>query len=486
MTRLDETGPGPAARSDRSWLDRFFSITERGSTVSRELRGGVTTFMAMAYIIVLNPIILGGAEDINGDTLNPAQLTTMTCLSAGLATIVMGLVGRAPIALAAALGTTPIVAYQAAPHMAWPEAMGLVVWQGIVVILLVVTGLRTMIMNAIPRTLNLAIGVGIGAFVALIAFKDSGFLGSGIDPETGSGTVLQLGGLEGHLQGWPIVIFVLSFLVAAILVARNVPGGILIGILTGTIVAVIVQYAAGLDPKSWGLQAPVFTGVFGAPDFSLLFQVDLLGAWTSAGIVSAGIILFTLVLAGFFDALGTCLAIGEKAGLTDDNGQMPHINKILAVDGAGAVAGGLTSSSATLIFVESTAGVAEGARTGIASVVTGALFLAALFFTPLTGVVPQQAAAVALVIVGAMMMMQIGRIEWTDFTNAVPAFLTIVLMPFTYNIANGIGAGIIVFTLLKSATGRGREVHWLMWVLTAVFALHFGIAAVGPLLGAEV
>ncbi|MGI5121729.1 NCS2 family permease [Marinactinospora thermotolerans] len=479
MKTPDTAGPASPAHSDRSWLDRYFSISGRGSTLPRELRGGLTTFMAMAYIIVLNPIILGGAQDVNGDVLSPAQLTTMTCLSAGVVTVVMGLVGRAPIALAAALGTTPVVAYQAAPLMTWPEAMGLVVWQGVVVILLVVTGLRSMIMDAIPRNLNLAIGVGIGLFVTLIALKDAGFLSAGAE----GGTLLQLGTV-GHLVGWPVAVFIVSFLVAAVLVSREVPGAILIGILTGTVMAVTVHHVFDIDPAAWGLQVPqIPESVVGAPDFGLLFQVDLFGAWTSAGAVSAGIILFTLVLAGFFDALGTCLAIGEKAGLTDERGRMPHINKILAIDGVGAIAGGATSSSATLIFVESTAGVTEGARTGIASLVTGGLFLLALFLTPLTGIVPQQAAACALVLVGAMMMMQIGKIAWNDVTVAIPAFLTIVLMPFTYNIANGIGAGIITYTLLTSLTGRHREVHWLMWVLSAVFVFHFAIGAAGPLLG---
>ncbi|GAA3744607.1 AGZA family xanthine/uracil permease-like MFS transporter [Spinactinospora alkalitolerans] len=477
MTKLDETGPQVRDRSDRSWLDRFFFISERGSGIGREVRGGLTTFMAMAYIIVLNPIILGGATDINGDSLNAAQLTTMTALSAGIVTILMGVIGRAPIALAAALGVMAVVAYQAVPLMTWPEAMGLVVWQGIIIILMVVTGIRTAVMNALPHDLKVAIGVGIGLFVALIGLDNAGFLSAG------DGKLLQLGA-DGHLSGWPITVFIIGLLVSGVLLARRVSGAIFYGIITATVIAVVVHQVFGLEPGAWGGGVPEPPDqLLVAPDFGLLLQVDMFGAWSSAGVASAGVILFTLVLAGFFDALGTILAVGDKAGLTDRNGQMPRTNEILAMDGVGAVSGGLTSSSATLVFVESTAGVTEGARTGLASVVTGGLFLVAILFAPVFGMVPAQAASVALVLVGAMMMMGVGRIGWDDITVAIPAFLTISLMAFTFDIANGIGAGIVVYTVLRSAVGRHREVGWLMWVLTGVFAVHFGITGVEHLLG---
>ncbi|WP_046472516.1 NCS2 family permease [Allosalinactinospora lopnorensis] len=479
MTRLDETGPPPEspARPERSRLDRFFFVTERGSSYPQEIRGGLTTFMAMAYIIVLNPIILSGVADVNGDTLSPAQLTTMTCLSAGIITILMGVVGRAPIALAAALGVMAVVAYQAAPLMAWPEVMGLVVWQGVAIILMVVTGVRTAVMNALPHNLKLAIGVGIGLFVALIGLDNASFVSQG------EGGLLQIG-LTGHLTGWPVVVFVVGLLVAAVLLARNVSGAIFYGIVVATLVAAVVNRVFPVPEEAWGTQVPELPEhLLASPDFGLFGRVDLFGAWSTAGAASAGVILFTLVLAGFFDALGTILAIGEKAGLTGRNGQMPRVNRILAVDGAGAVSGGLTSSSATLVFVESTAGVTEGARTGLASVVTGALFLLAILFAPLFGIVPGQAAACALVLVGAMMMMHITRIDWNDISTAVPAFLTITLMPFTYSIAHGIGAGIVAYTVIKTFSGKFREVGRLMWILTAVFACHFGLAGIERLLG---
>ncbi|MDS1268999.1 NCS2 family permease [Lipingzhangella sp. LS1_29] len=464
-------------RTGRSWLDRYFFINERGSTYGREFRGGLTTFMAMAYIIVLNPLILGGAEDINGQTLDNAQLTTMTVLSAGFITILMGVIGRAPIALAAALGVMAVVAYQAVPQMTWPEAMGLVVWQGVAIILMVVTGVRTAVMNALPANLRVAIGVGIGMFVALIGLNNATFVSQG------DSALLELGTV-GHLAGWPVVVFIVGLLVSAVLLARAVPGAIFYGIVTATVLAVVVHSLFAVPDEAWGEQVPELPNqIMSSPDFSLFGQVDLFGAWTSAGVASAGIILFTLVLAGFFDALGTILAVGEKAGITDQRGRMPRVNEILTVDGAGAVSGGITSSSATLVFVESTAGVSEGARTGLASVVTGVLFLLAMLFTPLTGIVPSQAAACALVLVGAMMMMHIGRIDWSDITTAVPAFLTIAVMPFAYSIAHGIGAGIIAHTVLKTAQGRSVEVGWLMWILTLVFVFYFAIGGVEILLG---
>ncbi|MFL1382394.1 MULTISPECIES: NCS2 family permease [unclassified Nocardiopsis] len=476
-TRDSAQRPQSTPHQGRSWLDRYFSITERGSTPARELRGGLTTFMAMAYIIVLNPVILGGATDINGDQLDAAQLTTMTALAAGLVTIMMGVVGRAPIACAAALGVMAVVAYQAAPNMTWPEAMGLVVWQGLIIIAMVVTGVRTAVMNALPRNLKLAIGVGIGLFVTLIGLKNAGFVSRGE-----GGSLLQLGAETdgGHLLGWPVLIFVIGLALAAILLVRGVPGAIFYGIVGATLLAVIVHYAFGLDASQWGGGAPELPGsLVAVPDFGLLFQVDLFGAWTTAGPTTAGVILFTLVLAGFFDAVGTILAIGAKAGITDENGAMPRVNQILVTDGTGAVVGGLTSSSATLVFVESTAGVGEGARTGLSSVVTGALFLTAIVFAPVFSIVPAQAASVAMVLVGALMMTHIAEIDWSDMGVAVPAFLTIAMMPFAFDIASGIGIGIIAHTVLRTVQGRVRDVGWLMWILTGVFVFDFSMHALG-------
>jgi AGZA family xanthine/uracil permease-like MFS transporter len=323
----------------------------------------------------------------------------------------------------------------------------------------------------------MAIGVGIGLFVALIGLDNAGFVSAGE-----GGGLLQIGaaGGGGHLDGWPVLVFVCGLVLASVLLVRGVPGAIFYGIVGATVLAIVVHHAAGLDAQAWGGAGPELPdNPFAAPDFGLLLQVDMFGAWTSAGATTAGVILFTLVLAGFFDALGTILAIGTKADIADSSGHMPRVNQILVTDGAGAVAGGLTSSSATLVFVESTAGVSEGARTGLASVVTGLFFLAAILLAPVFGVVPAQAAAVAMVLVGAMMMMHIREIDWSDIAVAIPAFLTIAMMPFTFDIASGIGIGVISHTLVRSAQGRLRDVGWLMWVLSAVFAFHFSMHALG-------
>ena len=481
MTQLDstprESGSARSTPSHLSWLDRFFFVSARGSTHGREIRGGLTTFMAMAYIIVLNPIVLSGAEDINGYSPTVAQLTTMTVLSAGLVTIFMGIVGRAPIALAAALGVMAVVAYQAVPVMTWPQAMGLVVWEGIAIILMVVTGIRRAVMDSLPHNLKLAIGVGIGLFVALIGLNNAGFVSAG------DGSLLQLG-TDGQLSGWPVGVFIIALLISAVLLARRISGAIFIGIVAATLIAIIVTYAFDLPDKVWGSSVPrVPDNVVAAPDFGLLFQIDLFGAWSQAGAVTASIILFTLILAGFFDALGTILAVGNKAGLTDERGHLPRTSHILAMDGVGGVSGGLTSSSATLVFVESTTGVTEGARTGLASLVTGGMFLLAIFFSPIFGMVPGHAASAALVLVGVMMMTGVRAIDWDDISVAVPAFLTIALMPFTFDIATGIGAGIIAYTVIKTSMGRFHEVGWLMWILTAVFVVDFSMAGIEQLFG---
>ncbi|MFI6707577.1 NCS2 family permease [Nonomuraea sp. NPDC050478] len=454
-------------------LDRFFELSRRGSTVGREVRGGVTTFMAMAYIILLNPIILAGAHDVTGAKLTIAQLTTSTALTAAISTLLMGLVGNAPLALAAGLGLNAVVAYQAAPHMTWPQAMGLVVLEGAVIIVLAVSGLRALIMNSIPLALKHAISVGIGLFIALIGLVDSGFV------TRGSGTPVQLG-TTGHLTGWPVAVFCFGLLLMIALYARRTPAAILISIVVTAIVAIVVNSVATIDQADWGVVAPrVPESVVSAPDFGLVGQVDVFGGFVTAGALTATVVLFTLVLSGFFDAMGTIIGVSDEAGLVDERGRVPRLGRILTVDGVAAMMGGVSSSSANTVFVESAAGVGEGARTGLASLVTGALMALALLFTPLAAVVPAAAAAPALVLVGALMMMQSKNVPWDDPDLALPAFLTIALMPFTYSITNGVGAGVIVYTLIKAARGKFGEIPWLLWVVSLVFAAYFAIDWVG-------
>ncbi|ATL66728.1 NCS2 family permease [Nocardia terpenica] len=462
----------------RSVGERIFRLRERRTTVSREIRGGITTFVAMAYVILLVPLILGGATDIDGRHLSIAQLTTATALSAGLSTVLMGLVGNVPLALAAGLGVVPVVAFQAAPHMTWPQTMGLVVLMGVIIVILAATGLRTMIINAIPLALKNAIGVGIGMFIALIGLVSSGVVGHG----SPTGPPVGLGP-DGHLEGWPVVIFAVGLLLMLALYIRKVPGAILISIAISTVLAIIVNAVATIDPKAWGTVVPKLPeGLFAAPDFGLMLHIDPFGGFVRAGALTAGVVLFTLVLTGFFDAMGTVFGVCDEAGLLDERGSMPGLGKVLTMDGIAQIIGGASGGAGATVYVESATGVGEGARTGLTSVMTGGLFCLAVFFTPIAGVVPIQAAAPALVLVGALMMTQARKIDWSDLELAVPAFLTIVAMPFTYSITNGVGAGLIAYTVIKAARGKFREIHGLVWVVSAVFACYFGISAIELLL----
>jgi AGZA family xanthine/uracil permease-like MFS transporter len=459
-------------------LDRIFDITGRRTTVAREVRGGVTTFVAMAYIVLLNPLILGASADITGAKLDAAQITTATALSAAVMTVLMGLIGNAPLALAAGLGINGVVAFQMAPTMTWAQAFGLVVLEGVCIVLMAASGVRERIMNAIPLPLKTAITVGIGLYIALVGLVSAGFVTRVPDSEN-SPVPVRLGA-DGHLAGWPIVIFCFGLLLMVVLVARKVAGALLISIAITTVFAVILFEGFGVS--GWGRTDPALPDhVVSSPDFGLFGHVDLFGGFVSAGPIAATVFLFTLVLSGFFDAMGTITSVSQEAGLSKA-GKVPGMGRILFVDGAGAIAGGLTGSSPNTVFLESAAGVGEGARTGLASVITGGLFAVTLLFTPLTAVVPAQAAAPALVVIGGMMMAQCRGIPWNDSDYTIPVFLTAAIIPFTYSITNGVGAGLISFVLIKTCTGRWREAGWLLTVLAALFAVYFGIDGIEALL----
>ncbi|MFG1999786.1 NCS2 family permease [Spirillospora sp. NPDC048911] len=463
-----------------SRLDGFFDLTGRGTTVARELRGGVTTFFAMAYIVLLNPIILGGAKDVTGASLSISQLTTMTALSAAIATTIMGLVGNTPLAVAAGLGINAVVAFQAAPVMTWPQAMGLVVLEGVVIVLLAVSGVRERIMNAIPLALKHAIAVGIGCFIALVGLIDAGFVTS-----SAQSPPLSLG-TGGHLRTWPAVVFAFSLVLMIVLYVRRVPGAILFGIIAATVLAVVIQDNASIPKGGWGIVTPdVPDKLFAAPDFGLFGEVDLFGGFGRAGVITALVVLFTLVLSGFFDAMGTILGISDEAGLVNERGEVPRLGRVLTVDGISASLGGVTSSSANTVFVESAAGVGEGARTGLANLATGALFALTLFLTPLAAVVPAQAAAPALVVVGALMMTQVAKLDWSDLGIAIPAFLTIIFMPFTFSITIGIGMGVVSYAVIQAARGQWRAVSIWLWPVVVLFLVFFAIEPIESWLGVK-
>ncbi|MGW3812517.1 NCS2 family permease [Streptomyces sp. NPDC005046] len=474
-TAAQDAGAGSRVAAGRSWLDRYFHISQRGSSIAREVRGGVTTFMAMAYILLLNPLILSG-KDAAGDMLGQKALITATAFAAAFTTLLMGFVGKVPLALAAGLSVSGVLSSQVAPQMTWPQAMGMCVMYGAVIMLLVVTGLREMIMNAIPLALKHAITMGIGLFIALIGLIKGGFV------HQGKATPVTLGP-AGELAGWPVLLFAATLLLIFMLQARGVPGAILIGIVSGTVVSVVLNAAGAIDPGQWAGGAPELHGsAVSMPDFSLFGKVEF-GGWGEVGAMTVGMIVFTLVLAGFFDAMATIIGVGTEAKLADAQGRMPGLSKALFIDGAGGAVGGVAGASGQTVFVESATGVGEGARTGLSSVVTGLFFAACLFFTPLTAIVPGEVAAAALVVIGAMMMMNARHVDWADRATAIPVFLTIVIMPFTYSITAGVAAGVISYVAIRIAQGKAREIGAFMWGLTAIFFVYFALNPIESWMG---
>ena len=465
-------------------LDRWFDISARGSTIQAEIRGGAATFFTMAYIVVLNPIILTAAADVGGEQLDFRAVATSTALVAAVMTILMGVIGRLPLALAAGLGLNGVVAFTLASQMSWADAMGVVVLEGIVIAILVLTGLRRAVFEAVPLPLKQAISVGIGLFIALIGFVDAGFVRRTAAPPV----PLEMG-IGGRLLGWPTIVFVVGLLLMIVLVAKKVRGGILIGIVATTVFAMVVNWLVDVppfpDPSGWQLNVPKWPGdVVASPTFDLLGEFSLFGSFQAVGVVSALLFVYTLLLADFFDTMGTVVGVAQEGGLTDEEGNVPNVDRVLFVDSVAAIAGGAASASSNTSYIESAAGVADGARTGLASVVTGVLFLGALFLTPLFEVVPYEAASPALVVVGFLLATQIRNIPWDDYAIAIPCFLTMILMPFTYSITNGIGAGFVSYALLKLTSGRAREVHPLLYGIAALFVVYFAIEPVEALLGA--
>jgi AGZA family xanthine/uracil permease-like MFS transporter len=473
-----------------SALDRYFRISERGSNASREIRGGFATFFAMSYIVVLNPLILSGA-DSSGATLGFQAVAAVTAFVAGVLTILMGAWAKHPFAMATGLGVNAFVAVTVAtnPGLTWPDMMGLVVLSGVTMMILVLTGFRTAVFRAVPDGLKTAIVVGIGLFIALIGLVNAGFVRRIPDA---AGTTVPVGlGVDGKLLGWPTLVFVFGLILTIALLVRNVKGAILIGIVASTILAVILEFTLhigpsfdgkNVNPQGWSLVAPKFTE-WAAPDLSLIGKANPIGAFGHLGVVAAALLAFVILLSIFFDAMGTMVGLANEAGTVDKDGNIPNVDRVLQVDALGAIVGGGASVSSNQIYVESGAGIGEGARTGLASIVTGLLFLVAMFFTPLINLVPFEAVAPALVVVGFMMVAQIGKIHWQDWGIALPAFLTFTLMPFTYSIANGLGAGFISYVLIRTFQGRAREVHPLMWAVAAAFVLFFGIGPIEQALG---
>ena len=449
----------------------FFRFHQRQTTLATEVRAGLTTFMVMAYIIFVNPIVLGyiGVSGLEGKGLPFTATLTVTCLTAGLLSIAMGLVSNYPFALAPGMGLNAAVAFElvAGRGLTWPQAMTVVFLEGVIITVLVLTRFREAMMDAVPIGLKRAIGVGIGLFIAFIGFFTAGFV---VKPATGP---LPVG--LGPMRGLPIAVFLLGFVLTAWLLARRVRGALLLGIL-GTTVAAIVLNGALADWKGFPTPgaARIPTAIVQGPDFSTFGRLDF-GLFTRLGMVTAVLAIFSIMLSDFFDTMGTIIGVGGKAGFLDRAGRLPGVRRVLLVDSLGAAFGGLANSSSNTTYIESAAGVAEGGRTGLVAVTAGALFLLAMFFAPVAAVIPAQATAPALILVGFYMMTIARDIPWDDYEEALPAFVTMLAMPFTWSITNGIGAGFVVYTAIKLLGGHPGRVHWMMYLASGVFVVYFAL-----------
>jgi AGZA family xanthine/uracil permease-like MFS transporter len=445
-------------------IGAFFRFEERGTSLGTEAKAGLTTFMVMAYIIFLNPIILMQGFTTQGVAPNPAftaaALAAATALVAGVMTIVMGLVSNYPFALAAGLGINGIVAFTLTlgKGLTPAGAMGVIVWEGVVVTILVVVGLREAIMNAVPLALKRSIGVGIGLFILFIGFADGGLI------QAGSGTLVTIAFPTTAAQ----FVFIIGLFITFGLWALRIRAALVISILVTTVIG-LIPAALGLDAVT---KLPSGSDFNFAPSFSTLGQFDLGNVWSLAPL-AAVLTIFAIMLTDFFDTMGTVTGIAAEAGLADSDGGVRGIGRVLFVDSLAAVAGGLAGTSSNTTYIESAAGVAEGGRTGFASVVTGVLFLFAIFLSPIAGIVPSAATAPALVLVGYLMFTLVKDIDVSDLEDGLPALLTIILMPLTYDITVGMGAGFISWVVIKVVRGKASQIHWLMWVVSIAFVVFY-------------
>jgi len=425
--------------------------------------------MVMAYIIFVNPLVLGyiGVPGLDGKGLPFSATLTATCLTAGLLSITMGLVTNYPLAMAPGMGLNAVVAFElvAGRGLSWPQAMTIVVLEGVVITVLVLTRVRQAMLDAVPLSLKRAISVGIGLFIAFIGFFTAGFV---VKPAQGP---LPVG--LGSLATLPSVVFVAGFLLTAWLMARRVRGALLLGIVLTTALAIVLNLAfAGGQGFATPGAAQLPAAIVQWPDLSTFGRLDF-GVIARLGLVATVLVTFSIMLSDFFDTMGTIIGVGSKGGFLDAAGRLPRADRVLLVDSLGAVLGGVANSSSNTTYIESAAGVTEGGRTGLGPVVTGALFLVAMWFSPLAAVIPAQATAPALIIVGFYMMSVVREIAWDDAEEAIPAFVTMLAMPFTWSITNGIGAGFVTHVAIKALNGRGWQVHWMLYLAAAAFVVYF-------------
>ncbi|MGB9184628.1 MAG: NCS2 family permease [Solirubrobacteraceae bacterium] len=459
-TATPPPNPPPTGPTRLGGIDRWFEVTARGTDYRTEVVGGITTFLTMVYIVFVNPSILSGTADLSGVKLGFDQVLAVTALAGGLLTIAMGVFGKYPFALASGLGLNAFAAAEVAAHrVTWSSMMGIFVIDGAVIIVLVVLGLRERIIDAIPFDLKLGIGIGIGAFITVVGLKNAGFVISGG----------ELGTLGTHLGTWKMLVFALGLLVTWGLVQRGVRGALLFGILGATVVATVINAIDSQHIWTDGTARLPQGAWLTTPDLSLAdgshvgFHFGVLGG-------SAVAVILAVIMSDLFDNVGTSISVGRNAGLLDDQGRLPRIRTALGIDGLAALLGGFMSASSNTTFIESNAGVAAGARTGLASVVTGALLLLCMFISPIAGIIPTEATASALVIVGVMMFSLVRDLRW-DNASPLAVFATIIVMPVTYSIANGVGVGILLHTAGEIL--NRRRVNPLLIAFSGFFVWYF-------------
>jgi adenine/guanine/hypoxanthine permease len=461
-TEVPRSEPTARAAPSGGGLDSFFKLTERGTTVGTEVKAGLATFMVMSYILFLNPIILSNmfaGDEAAAGAFIPAAAAA-TALIAGVMSIAMGVVSNYPIALAAGLGINGAVAFGLVlgQGLSPAGAMGVIVLEGLVVLVLVLVGLREAVMNAVPLGLKRAIGVGIGLFILFIGLVDAGIIiNNPVATDPVPVTFV-------YPNTTALGVFLFGLLVTIVLFVRKVPAALVLSIIITTIAALI-------------LQVQPFPDQFAVtPDFSTLGDFDVTNVFSTLGLTAALLTIFSFMLTDFFDTMGTATAIVEQAGQTDADGRVPGVGRLLLVDSVAAAAGGAAGISSNTSYIESAAGVAEGGRTGLTAVVVGVLFLVAILLSPLATLVPFVATGPVLVVVGYLMATLIKDIDFLDVEEGFPALLTLILMPLTFSITIGIGAGFITWVLIKIAVGKVGQVHPLMWVVAIAFVIFFAQA----------
>ena len=430
-------------------LNKIFKLKEYNTNVKIEILAGITTFMTMAYIIAANPLILEAAG------MDRGAVTLATCLVAGLVTIAMGLIANYPIALAPGMGINAFFAYTICAGMGidWRIGLGFFFIEGVIIVVITLTRLRETVINSIPISLKCAVSVGIGLFLAFIGFENAGFI------DKHPVTIVTMSRLANPEILPKIILASIGLIITAILLIKRVRGAILLGIIITTLLNFIPLF------RVRGAEVALLKPSL-APT---LFQLSIIGAlkWSFVTLI------FTLLFVDFFDTAGTVIGLSVKAKFIDEKGTIPRIGRVLFADSLGPVVAALVGTSTVTSYIESAAGIEEGGRTGLTAVVTGILFLVAMVAAPLVGFVPAAAVAPALIIVGIMMMESVGRINFADYSEAVPAFITIAAMPFTYSISNGITLGFLSYVFIKLLSGRGKEVSVVMYVLAVFFLVFF-------------